>query len=77
MFFWSRFDGVWGRVLETCWTILGEFGAFQKESNFEAKLKTEKVVRSPRGGGWPESLAALILVNDQSVHGIVTSPRSP
>ena len=48
MSFWSRFGGVWGPILEAFWAILGGFSGFQKESNFESKLKTEKVVTKSR-----------------------------
>ena len=53
MSFRSRFEGIWERVLGACWTILGGFSDFEKESNFESKLKTEKVVTKSRGE--PES----------------------
>ena len=55
MSFWTRFGGVWGPILEAFWAILGGFSGFEKKTNFESKLKTEKVVTESRGGLGSES----------------------
>ena len=55
MLFWSRFGRVLGTVFGAFWTILGGFGGFEKESNFEAEVERQKkVVSRTRGGGHRE-----------------------
>ena len=42
-----------------------DFKALKTDEISKPKLEPEKVVSRPRGGRWPEDLAALILVNDE------------
>ena len=53
----GRFSELFGRF----WV---DFGALKRRPSLKSKLEAEKVVRSTRRGSWPESRAALILVND-------------
>ena len=68
---WSRFGWVWRRVFEAFWTILGGFWGFQEESNVEAEVGSRKRGSKDAKGGftgrWPEGLAALITIVDQSI----------
>ena len=73
MLFWIRFGRVLGTVFGAFWTILVGFWGFEKESNFEAEVGSRKSgfrVKQGRVRGVKGSLAALILVNDQSIIGI-------
>ena len=69
MSFWSRFGGVWGRVLGAFWAILAGFWGFEKESNFEAEVGSRKSgSRVKRGEVTGFSFTAIMIV-DQSIIG--------
>ena len=51
MLFWTRFGRVLGTVFGAFWTILGGFGGFEKEINFETEVGSRKSgSRDVRGG---------------------------
>ena len=68
---WSRFGGVWGRVLGAFWAILAGFWGFERRPILKPKLEAEKVVPRSKGGLWGEVHAALITIVDQSIIGIL------
>ena len=75
MSFWSRFGGVWGRVLGAFWAIFAGFWGFEKESNFEAEVGSRKSgsrhVKGEVAGSRPEVQAALITIVEQPIVGIL------
>ena len=71
MSFWTRFGGVLGKVLGAFWTILGAFLVFEKNSNFEPEVEDRKNGSNFARGTRPRGLAALILIVDQSIVGII------
>ena len=44
-----------------------DFGALKRSPILKAKLEGEKVISGMRKGGWPEDLAALKTIVDQSI----------
>ena len=64
-------SGLWGRVFGAFWAILAGFSGFEKESNFEAEVGSRKSGSRDAKGGltgrWPEDLAALKTIVDQSI----------
>ena len=71
MIFWTRFGRVLGTVFGAFWTILGGFWGFEKESNFEGEVGSRTSdfsdVKGGVAGRWPEDLAALKTIVDQSI----------
>ena len=71
MLFWTRFGRVLGTVFGAFWTILGGCWGFEKEMSFEGEVGSRKsgsnVVKGGLAGRWPEDLAALKTIVDQSI----------
>ena len=71
MLFWKRFGRVLGAVFGAFWTILVGFGGFEKESNFEAEVGRRKSDFRLKRGSRCRPWAALILIVDQPIVGII------
>ena len=67
MLFGKRFGRVLERVFGRFWASKVGFWSLEKESNFEAEVGSRKSDFRDVKGRWPEGLAALITIVDQSI----------
>ena len=60
-------EGFWGGFSEGFGRRKLDFGPLKRSPILKPKLEAEKVIFGTREGGWPEGLAALITIVDQSI----------